>query len=144
MGDGLEQNTLYVYKILITMKIFPHLKRTIFSVPQETPSRINPETRNGMAHISYLKTVYKSVWKAVREATCYSSTGSSLGQTVSGPADALRPADGGVARITQRDAALFSYSQIRRAVDKLHCGGHKALFTHCKNTDPHTFQRLKQ
>lgn len=85
-------------------------------MPQETPSRINPETHNGIAHIDCLKTVYKSVWK-VREATCYSSKGSSLGQTVSGPADALRPADGGVARITQRDATLFSYSQIRRAVE---------------------------
>lgn len=30
MGDELEQDTLYVYEILITMKIFPHLKRTIF------------------------------------------------------------------------------------------------------------------
>ena len=75
-------------------------------MPQETPSRINAETHNGIAHINYLKTVYKSVWKAVREATCYSSKGSSLGQTVSSPADALRPADGGVARITQRDMPL--------------------------------------
>lgn len=53
MGDGLEQDTLYVYEILITIKISPHLKKTIFfSVPQETPSRINPETHNGIAHIN--------------------------------------------------------------------------------------------
>lgn len=30
MGDGLEQDTLYVYEILITLKISPHLKKTTF------------------------------------------------------------------------------------------------------------------
>lgn len=87
-GRGWEMMDLikaFMFMNFSNYKIIPIFDESHYSVSQETPSQINSEIHSGIAHINCLKTGYKSILKAVREATCYSSKGSSLGETVSVP-----------------------------------------------------------